>query len=114
DDRALAVGKREPRLVDADVHADVRVTRDVEIEVRRRTPAGGGALADTHFEHEALGEQLVDDGGDGGLGQRRALRNLGARQRARAAHGVEDDRAVVRAHHLTVDFWSRYHDPTLV
>ena len=73
------------RLVHADVHAEVHVTGDVEIEVGGWTASGRSALAHANFEHEALGEQLVDDRRDGGLGQRRAPRHLGAREWAGAA-----------------------------
>ena len=70
-DRPPAVGDCDRGLLDADVHAHVRVTRDVEVEVRGRTASGRGARAHSHLEDESLGEQVVDDRGDGGLGQRR-------------------------------------------
>ena len=114
DHGSASVGDRDRREVDADVHADVRVALDVVVEVGGRPATDRGARADPDLVHEAVGEQFVDDRRDRGLGERRALGDLGARDRSGSTNDVEHDRAVVRTHHPAVDLGSRDHASTLV
>ena len=101
------VSDGDGRVVDADVDAEIRLGAGIEVEQRRWAPAR--RLADARFHDDTVGDQLVDDPRDRRLGQERPLRDLGPGHGSGPAEEVEDDGAVVPAHHLTVDLGGACH-----
>ena len=106
-DLGATVGDGDGRVVDADVDAEIRLGAGIEVEQRRWAPAR--RLADARFHDDTVGDQLVDDPRDRRLGQERPLRDLGPGHGSGPAEEVEDDGAVVPAHHLTVDLGGACH-----
>jgi hypothetical protein len=100
---AARIGDADAGGAHTEAQAQVGRGRVVELEQTRSTPAAAYGLAVADFLNDAARQEVFDDGGDRGLRQGRALREIRARYLPATPNDVEHDRSVDLPHRATVD-----------